>query len=179
MLGGWATGVLIVNKKDRKHIYGFKKRIRSKEDFMNLRLLKKYFKLGIILSVLSLTACQFSPTSTTVTITNDTNEEIVYWLSYRLGEMQNIKDRAPILAPGESKTWIIRGIFSAFTETENGLSVYVLSSEDFDELKYGDYKSLDDWYILLREGICGDFDAADSYEVSITGTASDSDIILK
>jgi len=38
---------------------------------------------------------------------------------------------------------------------------------------------LDDWYILLREGICGDFDAADSYEVSITGTASDSDIILK
>ena len=93
--------------------------------------------------------------------------------------MQNIKDRAPTLAPGESKTWTIKGILSAFTETENGLSVYVLSSEDFDELKYGDYKSLDDWFILIKEGICGDFDVADSYEVSITGTAFDSDIILK
>ena len=171
--------LLIVNKKDRKHIYGFKKRIKSKEDFMNLRLLKKYFKLGIILSVLSLTACQFSPTSTTVTITNDTNEEIVYWLSYRLGEMQDIKDRAPTLVPGESKTWKIKGTLSATAEKEVGLYVNVLSSEDFDELKYGDYKSLDDWYILLREGICGDFDAADSYEVSITGTALDSQIILK
>ena len=175
-MGHW---LLIVNKKDCKHIYGFKKRIKSKEDFMNLRLLKKYFKLGIILSVLSLTACQFSPTSTTVTITNDTNEEIVYWLSYRLGEMQNIKDRAPTLAPGESRTWIIKGTLSAITGKENGLSVYVLSSEYFDELKYGRYKSLDDWYILIWEGSCGDFDAADSYEVSITGTASDSDIILK
>ena len=95
--------------------------------------------------------------------------------------MQNIKDRAPTLAPGESKTWIIKGIFSAFTETENGLSVYVLSSEDFDELKYEDfsYKSLDDWYILIWEGICGVFDVADSYEVSITGTVLDSQIILK
>ena len=146
---------------------------------MNLRLLKKYFKLGIILSVLSLTACQFSPTSTTVTITNDTNEEIVYWLSYRLGEMQDIKDRAPTLAPGESKTWKIKGTLSATAEKEVGLYVNVLSSEDFDELKYGRYKSSDDWFILLREGICGDFDAADSYEVSITGTTSDSDIILK
>ena len=132
-----------------------------------------------ILCVLSLTACQFSSTSTTVTITNDTNEEIVYWLSYRLGEMQNIKDRAPTLAAGKSKTWIKKGTLSAFTEKEIGLYVNVLSSEDFDELKYGDYKSLDDWFILLKEGICGDFDAADSYEVSITGTASDSDIILK
>jgi hypothetical protein len=175
-MGHW---LLIVNKKDRKHIYGFKKRIKSKEDFMNLRLLKKYFKLGIILSVLSLTACQFSPTSTTVTITNDTNEEIVYWLSYRLGDMQNIKDRAPTLAAGESRTWIIKGTLSAFAETKKGLHVYVLSSENFDELKYGRYKSLDDWHILLREGISGDFDVADSYEVSITGTASDSDIILK
>lgn len=147
--------------------------------FYKFKVVKKYFKLGIILSVLSLTACQFSPTSTTVTITNDTNEEFVYWLSYRLGEMQNIDDRAPTLAPGESRTWIIKGTLSAFAETEKGLYVYVLSSEYFDELKYGDYKSLDDWYILLREGICGDFDAADSYEVSITGTASDSDIILK
>ena len=181
MLGRWATGVLNVNKKGRKHIYGFKKRIKSKEDFMNLRLLKKYFKLGIILSVLSLTACQFSPTSTTVTITNDTNEEIVYWLSYRLGEMQDIKDRAPTLAPGESKTWTIKGILSAFTKTENGLSVHVLSSEYFDELKYETlgYKSSDDWYILISEGICGRFVVADSYEVSITGTAFDSDIILK
>ena len=179
MLGGLVIGVLIVNKKDRKHIYGFKKRIKSKEGFMNLRLLKKYFKLGIILSVLSLTACQFSPTSTTVTITNDTNEEIVYWLSYRLGEMQDIKDRAPTLEPGESKTWKIKGTLSATAEKEVGLYVNVLSSEDFDELKYGRYESLDDWYILLREGICGDFDAADSYEVSITGTAFDSDIILK
>ena len=132
-----------------------------------------------ILDVLSLTACQFSSTSTTVTITNDTNEEIVYWLAYRLGDMQNIKDRAPTLAPGESKTWDIKGILSAFTKTENGLSVHVLSSEYFDELKYGRYKSLDDWYILINEGISGDFDVADSYEVSITGTASDSDIILK
>ena len=146
---------------------------------MNLRLFKKYFKPGIILSVLSLTACQFSPTSTTVTITNDTNEEIVYWLSYRLGDMQNIKDRAPTLAAGESKTWNIKGTLSAFAETKKGLHVYVLSSEDFDELKYGRYKSLDDWYILINEGISGDFDEADSYEVSITGTASDSDIILK
>jgi len=146
---------------------------------MNLRLLKKYFKLGIILSVLSLTACQFSPTSTTVTITNDTNEEIVYWLSYRLGEMQDIKDRAPTLAPGESKTWTIKGILSAFTKTENGLSVNVLSSEYFDELKYGRYKSSDDWFILITEGISGDFGVADSYEVSITGTVLDSQIILK
>jgi hypothetical protein len=38
---------------------------------------------------------------------------------------------------------------------------------------------LDDWYILIWEWMCGDFDAADSYEVSITGTAFDSDIILK
>ena len=132
-MGHW---LLIVNKKDRKHIYGFKKRIKSKEGFMNLRLLKKYFKMGIILSVLSLTACQFSPTSTTVTITNDTNEEIVYWLSYRLGEMQDIKDRAPTLAPGESKTWKIKGTLSATAEKEVGLYVNVLSSEDFDELKY-------------------------------------------
>ena len=105
----------------------------------------------------------------------------VYWLSYRLGEMQNIKDRAPTLAPGESKTWNIKGILSAFTETENRLSVHVLSSEYFDELKYETlgYKSSDDWYILIKEGICGDFDAADSYEVSITGTVLDSQIILK
>ena len=146
---------------------------------MNLRMLKKYFKLGIILSVLSLTACQFSPTSTIVTITNDTNEEIVYWLSYRLGEMQDIKDCAPTLAPGESKTWKIKGTLSAFTEKEIGLYVNVLSSEDFDELKYGDYKSLDDWFILIQEGICGDFGVADSYEVSITGTVLDSQVILK
>jgi len=179
MLGGWVTGCLLSIRKTVNIFMGSKKRIKSKEDFMNLRLLKKYFKLGIILSVLSLTACQFSPTSTTVTITNDTNEEIVYWLSYRLGDMQNIKDRAPTLAAGESRTWIIEGTLSAIAGKESGLSVHVLSSQYFDELKYGRYESLDDWYILLREGICGDFDAADSYEVSITGTASDSDIILK
>ena len=86
--------------------------------FYKFKVVKKYFKLGIILSVLSLTACQFSPTSTTVTITNDTNEEFVYWLSYRLGEMQNIDDRAPTLAPGESRTWIIKGTLS-------GLPLYI------------------------------------------------------
>ena len=57
---------------------------------MNLRLLKKYFKLGIILSVLSLTACQFSPTSTTVTITNDTNEEKTVKIPAGTGFMQGI-----------------------------------------------------------------------------------------
>ena len=93
--------------------------------------------------------------------------------------MQNIDDRAPTLAAGESRTWIIEGTLSAIAGKESGLSVHVLSSQYFDELKYGDYKSLDDWFILIKEGICGDFDAADSYEVSITGTVLDSQIILK
>ena len=112
-------------------------------------------------------------------IIEERKNNFVYWLTYRLAEMQNIKDRAPTLAPGESKTWNIKGTLSATAEKEVGLYVHVLSSEDFDELKYGDYKSLDDWFILIKEGICGDFDVADSYEVSITGTVLDSQIILK
>lgn len=43
MLGGWAIGVLIVNKKDRKHIYGFKKKNKIEGGFYEFKDVKKIF----------------------------------------------------------------------------------------------------------------------------------------
>ena len=74
---------------------------------MKKNLLKTVFLSMLFGAFFLLSSCQFSPTSTTVTITNNSGEEIVYWLEYRLGEMQDIDYIAPTLADGESKIWTI------------------------------------------------------------------------
>lgn len=43
MLGGLVIGVLIVNKKDRKHFYGFKKKNKIEGGFYEFKVVKKIF----------------------------------------------------------------------------------------------------------------------------------------
>lgn len=157
--------------------------------------------VGAISSIPSFVAsCELSPSSVSdfdytistfprqdktqyiVTITNNSGEEIVYWLEYRLGDMQDIDYTAPTLADGESKTWSITGRLSATAEKENGLGVYVVSKKEFDIYKKA-HKDRKDSSIIMYNSevphIFNSFDAADSYNVVIKGTSSSSDIKLQ
>ena len=113
-----------------------------------------------------LSSCQFSPTSTTVTITNDTNVEIVYWLEYRLGfpSPYDFDTPAPSLLPGQSWTYDITGKLSAIAEKENGLWVGALSKKALEDLRKSEYSSsIKDWWIITEHGVKEDYDAAESY----------------
>ena len=149
---------------------------------MKKNLLKTVFLSMLFGVFFLLSSCQFSPTSTIVTITNNSGEEIVYWLEYRLGDMQDIDYIAPTLADGESKIWTITGRLSAIAEKENGLGVWVVSKNKFDIYK-NDHPGKKDSSIIMYDieapHIFNSFDAADSYNVVIKGTSSKTDIELK
>lgn len=149
---------------------------------MKKNVLKTVLLSMILGGIFLLSSCQFAPSSTSVTITNKSGEEIVYWLEYRLGDMQDIDYTAPTLADGESKTWSITGRLSATAEKENGLGVYVVSKKEFDIYKKA-HKDRKDSSIIMYNSevphIFNSFDAADSYNVVIKGTSSSTDIELK
>ncbi|MBR5646515.1 MAG: hypothetical protein IKX23_07765 [Treponema sp.] len=149
---------------------------------MKKNLLKTVFLSMLFGVVFLLSSCQFSPTSTIVTITNNSGEEIVYWLEYRLGDMQDIDYIAPTLGDGESKIWTITGRLSAIAEKENGLGVWVVSKNVFDNYKNDNPGKKDSSIIMYNievPHIFNSFDAADSYNVVIKGTSSKTDIELK
>ena len=62
---------------------------------MKKNVLKTVLMSILLGGIFLLSSCQFSPSSTTVTITNKSGVEIVYWLEYRLGDMQDIDYTAP------------------------------------------------------------------------------------
>lgn len=149
---------------------------------MKKNVLKTVLLSMLLGGIFLLSSCQFAPTSTTVTITNNSGEEIVYWLEYRLGDMQDIDYTAPTLANGESRTWSITGRLSAIAEKENGLGVYVVSKKEFDIYKKANPDTRDSSIIIYKSEvphIFNSFDAADSYNVVIKGTSSNTDIELK
>lgn len=149
---------------------------------MKKNLLKTVFLSMLFGAFFLLSSCQFSPTSTIVTITNNSGEEIVYWLEYRLGDMQDIDYIAPTLPDGESKIWTITGRLSAIAEKEWGLEVYVVSKNEFDIYKNAHPDKKDSSIIMYNSEvprISNSFDAADSYNVVIKGTSSKTDIELK
>ena len=149
---------------------------------MKKNVLKTVLLSMILGGIFLLSSCQFAPTSTTVTITNNSGEAIVYWLEYRLGDMQDIDYTAPTLANGESKTWSITGRLSAIAEKENGLGVYVVSKKEFDIYKKANPDTRDSSIIIYKSEvphIFNSFEAADSYNVVIKGTSSNTDIELK
>lgn len=150
---------------------------------MKKNVLKTLLLSMILGGIFLLSSCQFAPTSTTVTITNNSGEEIVYWLEYRLGDMQDIDYMAPTLADGASKTWSITGRLSATAEKENGLGVYVVAKNEFDIYKNAHPNTKDSSIIIYKKDevphIFNSFDAADSYNVVIKGTSSNTDIELK
>jgi len=96
--------------------------------------------------------------------------------------MQDIDYIAPTLADGESKIWTITGRLSAIAEKENGLGVWVVSKNVFDNYK-NDHPGRKDSSIIMYNSevphIFNSFDAADSYNVVIKGTSSKTDIELK
>ena len=149
---------------------------------MKKNVLKTVLLSMLLGGIFLLSSCQFAPTSTTVTITNNSGEAIVYWLEYRLGDMQDIDYTAPTLANGESKTWSITGRLSAIAEKENGLGVYVVSKKEFDIYKKANPDTRDSSIIIYKSEvphIFNSFEAADSYNVVIKGTSSNTDIELK
>ena len=149
---------------------------------MKKNVLKTVLMSILLGGIFLLSSCQFSPSSTTVTITNKSGVEIVYWLEYRLGDMQDIDYTAPTLADGESKTWSITGRLSAIAEKENGLGVYVVSKKEFDIYKNA-HKDRKDSSIIMYNSevphIFASYDAADSYNIEITDATSSSGIKLK
>ena len=149
---------------------------------MKKNVLKTVLMSILLGGIFLLSSCQFSPTSTTVTITNKSGVEIVYWLEYRLGDMQDINYAAPTLGDGESKIWTITGRLSATAEKENGLGVWVVSKNEFDNYKNAHPGKKDSSIIMYNSEvphIFNSFDAADSYNVVIKGTSSKTDIELK
>ena len=149
---------------------------------MKKNVLKTVLLFMILGGIFLLSSCQFAPSSTTVTITNNSGEEIVYWLEYRLGDMQDINYATPTLGDGESKIWTITGRLSATAEKENGLGVYVVAKNEFDIYKNAHPDTKDSSIIIYKSEvphIFNSFDAADSYNVVIKGTSSKTDIELK
>lgn len=149
---------------------------------MKKNLLKTVFLSMLFGAFFLLSSCQVSPTSTIVTITNHSGEDIVYWLEYRLGDMQDIDYTAPTLLDGYDKTWTITGRLSATADKENGLGVWVVSKNEFDSYKNAHPGKKDSSIIKYNSEvphIFNSFDAADSYNVVIKGTSSKTDIELK
>lgn len=129
-----------------------------------------------------LSSCQFAPKSTTVTITNKTGEELVYWLEYRLGSMQNLDYEAPSLADNESKTWTITGKLSRTAEKSSGLGVDVMRKSAYTTYKSAHQNKRDSDILMYNSEvpkIFTSFEAADSYNIVVTGFTSGSEIRLQ
>lgn len=149
---------------------------------MKKNVLKTVLLSMILGGIFLLSSCQFSPSSTTVTIKNESDVEIAYWLEYRLGSMQDRGYEAPTLASGESKTWTISAELSATAEKEWGLVVDVMKKSELDIYKKS-HKNKSDSDVLMYASdaprIHNSFDAADTYKIVITDTSSSSDIKLQ
>ncbi|MBO4534256.1 MAG: hypothetical protein J5726_11265 [Treponema sp.] len=149
---------------------------------MKKNVLKTVLMSILLGGIFLLSSCQFSPSSTTVTIKNESGVEIAYWLEYRLGSMQDLGYEAPTLASGESKTWTISAKLSATAEKEWGLVVYVMKKSELDIYKKS-HKDKSDSDVLMYASdvprIHNSFDAADSYNIEITDATSSSGIKLK
>ena len=151
---------------------------------MKKNVFKTLLMAAIFAGAFILSSCQFSPTSTTVTIKNESDVEIAYWLEYRLGSMQDLDKPAPTLKPGESFTWPISGKLSATAEKENGLLVEVIEESELDLFKKANKNRKDSDILLYVSSydvpkISNSFDAAETYKVVIKGVSSKEDIKLQ
>ena len=149
---------------------------------MKKNVLKTVLMSILLGGIFLLSSCQFSPSSTTVTITNNSGEEIAYWLEYRLGSMQDLDYIAPSLSDGESKTWTISAKLSATAEKEWGLVVDVMKKSELDIYKKSNKNKSDSDVLMYASDaprIHNSFDAADSYNIEITDATSSSGIKLK
>ena len=147
---------------------------------MKKNVFKTVLLAVIFAGVCVLSSCKFAPSSTTAKIKNESGVEIVYWLEYRLGSMQDTSYAAPTLADGESKTWNISAKLSATADKEWGLAVYVMSKSELDSIKAADPSKKDSDILMYNNAsIHKSFDADSEYSVVIKGVSSSSDIKLK
>lgn len=146
---------------------------------MNRLSLKGVRILLSLLFAVILGACEFAPTSTTVSIKNNTDTTFYYWLKYNLADFSAESGRAPSLASGEEKNWDISGDLSAAGAKDGCLTVVVMTESEYNAFKAGDYKDRSDSELFLLKGKYKEASPQESYTVTIEGTASDYSISIK
>ena len=124
---------------------------------MKKELYKTVCAVFILVAALVLSGCGLTgPTSTDVTIINETTNSYKFWLSYNLGDMQPVTEDAPVLTAGATGNFHIDGLLSALAAKDAVLSVTICETSNFATLKAHNSSS-SEYYVLtgcsLRDGV--------------------------
>ncbi len=112
----------------------------------------------IVFTALVLSGCGLTgPTSTDVTVINETGNSYKIWLSYNGGDMQSRSLDAPVITGGATGQFHIDGTLSAFAAKDASLWVDLCETSTFGTLK-AQNPSKSDWEIFVANaysnGVC-------------------------